>query len=893
MREPTWRRYARLMRPDLAGDVDAEMEFHIQVLADRYVARGHSPEEARHMAAREFGDRDRARRECIDIDDARRRRDARAEWFSTFRKDFRHGLRRLAKNPGFSIIAVLTLAIGVGPTVAIFTIINSVLLDPLPLAHPDQLVYVQESFPLPGGQVGFGSVSYPNYLDWKAQSKSLDLTVVSPGGSANFQGAGAPERLSVAGISANTFDVVGVKPVLGRNFLPSEESPGAPVVALLGDGFWHRRFNADRNILGKKILLDGTPVTVVGVMQPTTTFPNATVPIDVWVPMQLRVTPQLRGSHAFQVIGRLKPGATLESARVELRQIASRLTQEYPQFQEKRSVGLTMYEEVVVGRVRKQLFILFGAAALVLLIACANAASLLLARAATRQREVAVLAALGASRGRVVQQFLVESLILSVAGAIAGFALARLAVKAIIVGAGNSLPRNTQIHFDWRVVAFVGGTVLLTTFIFGLAPAFQAARANLQDVLRGSGNKGGTGGTARFRAALVVGQFALSLTLLAGAGLLLRTFAALLATPTGMATNNVLTLRIPFPLGSERYKTPDDALNRFYDPMLERVRALPGVKSAGMINLLPMQRYGANGNFQVLGINYGSISDQPFAEYRVVSPEYFRTLGISIRRGRDVSSADRTKTEQVVLVNDALVKKYFDGADPIGRSIIAGAPGPNNPPVTIVGVVASVRQATVDQDPLPEIYLPTGQASGSLADMTLVVRTNGEPTSMQKSIEGAIRGIDPAQPVFGVRTMDDVVRGSVADRRLYLGLLGTFAAVALALAIAGIYGVMSYSVSQRAREFGIRLALGSDTAAVKRLVLWEGIRLAFLGVAIGLPGAFLTTRLLGSVLYGVDAHDPVTFGAVALLLAAVSIAASYLPARRVAEVDPILAMRVD
>jgi putative ABC transport system permease protein len=610
--------------------------------------------------------------------------------------------------------------------------------------------------------------------------------------------------------------------------------------------------------------------------------------------MQLRISPNLRGSHGFQVIGRLRPSATIAGARTELSQVAARIADQYPQFQQKRSVTLTPYEDILISdNVRKQLSVLFGAAVLVMLIACANAASLLLARASSRQREVAVAAALGASRSRVAQQFLVESLLLSTLGAIAGFALSKLAVRGIIVGAGTSLPRSTQVHFDWRVVLFVAGAILLTTFIFGLAPSLHAARANLQDVLRSGGSKGGSPGTARFRSALVVSQFALSLMLLAGAGLLLRTFAALLATPTGMVTENVLTLHIPLPLGSERYKTPDDALNRFYHPLLERVAALPGVKAVGMINLLPMQQYGSNGNFQILGMTYGSVADQPFAEYRVVSPGYFKTLGVPLVRGRDVELSDRAKTEQVVLINDALANKFFPGVDPVGRSIQSGPPSATNPPATIVGVVASVHQATLDADPLPELYVPTGQASGALGNMTLLVRTAADPTLIQKSVEIAIRSIDAAQPVFNVQTMDAVVRGSVADRRLYLGLLGTFAAVALLLAVAGIYGLISYSVSQRTREFGIRLALGSDTSSVQWLVVWEGIRLAFLGLAIGLPGAFLTNRLLASVLYGVRPHDPVTFGAVAVVLAGVSIISSYVPARRVGDVDPIIAIRAE
>ena len=360
-----------------------------------------------------------------------------------------------------------------------------------------------------------------------------------------------------------------------------------------------------------------------------------------------------------------------------------------------------------------------------------------------------------------------------------------------------------------------------------------------------------------------------------------------------MVTDHVLTMRIPFPLGSPKYKTPDEALDKFYHPLLARLAAVPSIRHAGFINLLPLQRTGNNGNFTVSGKSYASVAEQPFAEVRVVSPGYFQALGIPIRRGRDVSLADRAKTEQVVLVNEELVKKYFPNENPIGQSILFGQPGPNNPPVDIVGIVGTVRQSGLAQNPRPEVYIPTGQASGSLANMTLVVRTAGDPSAATKPIVAAIREIDAAQPVFGIQTMDDVVRGSVANQRLYLGLLGTFAGIALALAIAGIYGVMSYGVSQRTREFGIRLALGSNTSRVQRLVVWQGVQLALTGLAIGLPSAFLLSRLLGSVLYGVEPNDPLTFAAVAVLLAAVSVVASYLPARRVTLVDPIVAMRAE
>jgi putative ABC transport system permease protein len=896
MSEAKWRRYARLTGSNVRADVDDEMEFHIQIIADRFARDGHSPEDARAMAMREFGNRQRASDECVEIDSVQQRRADRSDWWQTFRQDAKHGARRLIKNPVFSIVTILTLALGIGPNIAIFSIINSVLLEPLPFANPNALVLVQETFPLPGGGTGNGSVSYANFLDWKTQTKSLDLAISSFTGSANFQGTGDPQRLTVARLGANALDVLGVHPLIGRGFTAADEDPSAPAVALIGEGFWRRQFNGDNSVIGKTVLLDGSPSTVVGVLPANITFPNRTVAMDVWQVLRPTTNPTAsRGSHNFQVMGRLRPGATVASATADLKIIAARLAQEYPQSQEKRSVAVTSYRDVILnGEVKKQLVTLFGAAVFVLLIACANAASLLLARASAREREVAVLAALGANRWRIAQQFLVESLILSAAGAVAGFALSRMAVAAIIAGAGSSLPRSTQIHFDSRVVIFIAATILVTSVLFGLVPALQATKTSLQDCLR-AGGRTGSGGRASsvFRNGLVVGQFALSLVLLTGAGLLLRTFASLLAAPTGMTTEHVLTMQLRFPLGSPKYPTGVEARARFFDPLMERLRALPGVQNVALINLLPLQQTGFNGNFKVAGKSYASIAEQPFAEYRAASPGYFDALRIPLIAGRDFTAADRDSTTPVVIVNQTVAKTLFPNESAVGKLLAFGPISATNPAAMIIGVVGDIRESSLTMDPRPELFFTFGQSGGLLSNVSLVVRTAGNPTLATSSIVSAIRAIDPAQPVYNVKTMTDVVQGSVADRKLYLGLLGTFAGVALALAIAGIYGVMSYGVTQRTREFGIRLALGSETRRVQRLVVWEGTKLALYGIAIGLPTAFIATKLLTSVLYGVTPGDIPTLLGVAVVLGTVSVAASYLPSRRVTSVDPIIAMRAE
>ena len=893
MTSDRWRRRPPTRPSDVRRDVDDELEFHVQTLAEKHERSGIPREEARRMAAQEFGNRKDATEACVDIDRTRLEHERRSAWFDHFVRDVAHGTRRLRQSPTFTVITVLTLALGIGPMIAIFSLLNSVLLRPLPFADPSRLVVVRETFPLPHGLSGSGSVSYPNYLDWKAQSTTLDLSVASYAGSANLQDASGPERLAVAEIDSSVLPTLGVRPARGRNFLPEESKANGPAVVMLSDAFWRRRYNADANILGRTLVLDDVAQTVVGVMPPDVIYPSRSAAIDVWRPLQTSADPSRRGNHSFFVLGRLKPGQTVEHATADLKQVAARLTQLYPT-QEKRSVTLMPYDEYLVGRSRPQLLVLFGAAGFVLLIAAANAASLLLARAGTRERDVAVLAALGATRARVAQQFLVESLLLATAGGAAGLVLAAFAVQGIVGLVGGTLPRGTVIHYDWRVIAFIAGTIVLTTLLFGVVPALRASRSNAPQALR-DGGRGGTGGRERraFRSTLVVAQFALSLVLLAGAALLMRTLVALLFTDTGMSIEHVLTLRLPVPLGSPRYPTPADVVARFYDPMLAGVRAIPGVGAAGLINLLPLQQSGNNGNFTVVGRDYSSVTEQPFAELRVVSPGYFAALTIPILRGRDVAETDVAASQQVVLINQTAAHQLFPTEDAVGRQLAFGPVGPGNPALTIVGVVGSVRQTRIESTPAAELYFPAGQAGGQLANMSLVVRVAGDPVDATRAVEAAIANVDRFQPVFGVSTMAAVVDQSIADRELYFSLLGAFAAIALVLAMAGIYGVIAYSVTQRTREFGIRLALGSNLGQMQRMVVWEGGRLALAGLAIGVPAAYLLSGVLSAVLYGVTAADPVTFAAVAGLLAVVSLVASYLPARRVLRVDPITAMRAE
>lgn len=889
MTEPMWRRYERLTGPDLDADIRDEIEFHIQLLADKHVACGCSPEDARRRAIAEFGDMARAREMCMEIGTNQQRASRRAAFIGNIGQDLQHAARRLMKSPMFTALTVLTLAIGLGPNIAIFNIISSVLLTPLPYRDPDQLVVVNETFPMAGGS-GTGSVSLPNAADWRAQNRSFSaMAVTSFVGSYNLGDEEQPERLSAAAIDAETFPMLGVVPLRGRVFRADEATSGGPNVVILSETFWRRKYAGDESVIGRHIKLDGADYEVIGIMPSRIIFPNRSAPLDVWTPLQANFKTANRGSHGFRVFARLKPGVTKELALADLRLLATYIAKQYPDAQEGRSVTITPLSETVLSSANKQLPVLLGAAALVLLIACANAASLLLARAASRKREVAILAALGATRGRVMQQFFVESLLISVLSAALGFLLAIAAVRGILLSAGTMVPRTTEITFDWRVAAFVGAAIILTTIVCGIVPALRATRANLQSNLRES--TGGERAGSRFRSGLVVAQFALSLVLLAGAGLLVRTFAALMGTPTGMRTELVVTLHLPFPLGSERYKTPDVAIARFHHPLLENVRALPGVDAAGLISKIPLQESGANGNFGIVGKSFDNVASQPFAEMRIVSPGYFATMGIPVVRGRDFAESDDAKSQPVVMINEDAAKKYFPNEDPVGRQLAFGTPGPQNPPAIIVGVVGSVRQASLETPPLSELYFPYRQAGGALSDMALMIRATKDPNSVVRSVQNAIRTLDPAQPVYNVKTMRDVMADSVAERRLYLRLLAAFAGVALLLAMAGIYGVIAYGVTQRTREFGIRIALGCESSRIKRMVVWQGTRLALFGLAIGIPGAFAMSALIASVLYGVGRADPLTYAAVASLLVAVSLVATYMPARRAVRVDPLVAMR--
>jgi putative ABC transport system permease protein len=637
-------------------------------------------------------------------------------------QDFRFALRSFWKSPGFTVVAILALALGIGANAALFSVINTVLLKPLPYTHPERMLEIFETF-LPDG---YGSVSTPNFLDWRKQNHVFDHLEACTFSSLNLQSNGEPERIPSVLATAGIFDMLGVKPIQGRTFLPDEDQPGKPHVAVMSERLWRGRFGADPNLLGSQITIDGQATTVVGIMPASFQFPAVSYNRPLWMPLQF-TEDQLknRGTHWMAVVGRLKPGIKMQTAEAEMKQIAAGIARQFPE-QKGRSVQMEPTQEAVGRNFRRVFAILMGAVGFVLLIACANVANLLLARAASRTREVAVRAALGASRARLIRQFLTESIVLALAGGVAGAFLANAGIDALAVFAAEQIPLANKIHLDGTAFLFLLGICLAAGVIFGLVPAFQSTGRDLQAGLREGGRSGGAGmRSAGLRNALVIGEFALALVLLVGAGLLMRTLVALGATDTGLVTRGVLTMSVSVP--EEKY--PKDAMwQRFYEPALERIRSLPGVRAAGIISLLPLQAWGWNGQFSIEGRPKEEPGREPFAEVRQISPGYFHAMGIRILKGRDIDSRDSSNALLVVMINGALAQRYFEGQDPVGQKIDwAGSR-------TIVGVAANTRQARLDREPLPEVYFPAAQPNDSISGMTFVISTDcGDPIGGPRS----------------------------------------------------------------------------------------------------------------------------------------------------------------
>jgi putative ABC transport system permease protein len=803
-------------------------------------------------------------------------------------KDLRYAVRMMLRQPGFTVVAVLTLGLGIGANSAIFSVVNAVLLKPLPYPSPEQLVMLWESKTESSlGSRFKGTASYPNFKDWREQNDSFaDLAAYQQAGY-SLAGKDAPERVTGTMVTPNFFDVIGVRPQAGRAFNEGEMQPGSTRVVILSDALWRRSFGGDGSIIGKQVTLSGEQYTVVGIAPEGFQFPSRTT--QLWTPLDLSPD-QLtnRDNHWLMVLGRLKPGATLEQAQSGMSTIASRIEGQYPDIQTGRTVQLVPLQEELVQFVRPALLVLLGAVGFVLLIACTNVANLLLARSAARRREIAIRTALGAGRWRLIRQFLTESVVLFILGGALGLLISKWGVDFLVSWASAFMPRAGEVKLDARVVGFTLLLSFLTGVIFGLAPAIQSSKTDVQSALKEGGNSGQSPRRNWIRSALVVAEIAAALVLLVGAGLLIKSFAQLLRTDPGVRAENVLTMGLTLP--QTLYST-HQSRTLFYQQVLERVESIPGVESAGVVNLLPIQSSGYNGKIWVEGEPAPQPGSEPIAEYRATSPDYFRALGIPLAQGRFFNQQDREKNVAVAIVNQTFARRYLQGRNPLGSRVRKE----ETEWLTVVGVVGDVRQSGLTQNIMPEVYTPYAQAeSGTLTQgMTLVVRATGEPTEVITHIRRAISQIDPAQPVHNVQTMQEVIYRSVSDRRLTMMLLSVFAGVALFLAMIGIYSVMSYTVTQNTREIGIRMALGAQGADVLKLIVGQGLLLTIIGITLGLAASLVLTRLIKSLLFGVTATDPLTFVYVSLFLILVAVLACYIPARRATRVDPMIALRYE
>ena len=814
--------------------------------------------------------------------------------------DIRYGLRQLWKHPAFTIIAVLTLALGIGANTAIFSVVNAVLLKPLPFPTPDQLIAFGMTDTRQKSQTELGSLSYPDYFDFRDQNRTLSSSAVYH--DRTFALTSEEGATSVRGVkaSAEFFDVLGIKPKIGRTFARDDEQggggPGGFKVIITHD-FWQKHFGGDANVLGRTVMLDRRQHTVIGVMPAGFQFPISTDPIDFYVtiaedaanPDGSKPQTQQRGSHSLEAIGRLKPGLTVAQAQADLEAIAAALAKQYPESNTHFGVASKPLREEMVGDVRTALYILFGAVVCVLLIANANVANLLLARASARGKEIALRAAMGASRGRIIRQLLTESLLLSGLGGAFGLLIAQWGTEALIETVPQNIPRIGNIQLDASVLGFTLLVSLATGVIFGLVPAWQASHVDLNSSLKSGTRTGGGGeGKGRVRNALIMAEVALALVLLISAGLLIQSFARLGRVQPGLRTERLLTARISLP---EVAYPKNENITAFIDQLLSRIRALPGVESASTIVPLPL-----TGSNMVTSFD---IEERPLpdgqragAPVRVIATDYFKTMGIPVRQGRVFDEKDRFESAPVVIVNERFANKYFPGQNVVGKRIMPGfsADDSGEKMREIVGVVGNVKHLSLRNEDSPEMYLPDTQIPFNIP--SLVIRTSvSNPNALTNSVRKELAALDATIPLTSVRVFDEYISRSLARPRFNTLLLSIFAGTALLLTAIGIYGVMAYSVSQRTNEIGIRIALGAGKSSIFRLIVGQAMTLVGISLVVGLAGAFAATRLLNSLLFGVGASDPMTFVAIVLLVSAVAFIAAWLPARRATRVDPIIALR--
>lgn len=807
-------------------------------------------------------------------------------------QDLRYGIRMLVKNPGFTAIAVIALALGIGATTAIFSVVNAVLLRPLPFVEPGRLLMVYET----NLQRGFnrGSVSYPNFADLRDQNHVFEKMSSYHSGDFILTGRGEPLRLQGAIVNADLFQLLGVTASLGRTFLPDEDKPGDGRVVILSNRLWRTHFNSDPGVLGNSLVLDGKNFTVVGVMPEGFQFPVQNEPVELWSTIAGEASGEdpmtsHRGAHYMNAIARLKPGVTIEQARADLETIAGRLEQQYPDTNSHRGVFIESALESLVTDVRLALLVILGAVGCVLLIACANVANLLLARATSRHKEMAIRAALGASRLRVMRQLLTESILLAILGGSIGLLLALWGTNLLVSIIGNDVPRSAEIGMDGRVLGFTLLVSLLTGVVFGLVPALHSSKTDLTESLK-EGGRGSTEGSRRntMRGALVIIEVAIAVVLLAGAGLLIQSLLRLQHVNPGFNPKNVLS----FSLGLPEVKYSTQKQIDFFNQIVSRIESIPGVQVASAVLPLPLSSDRIRITFETEGRSIPR-GELPASEYRAVALNYFRTMGIPLLQGRAFDERDSRQSTQVIVVNEDFAERYFPGDDPIGKHIKPSISNGEDKQFwrEIVGIVGSVRHLGLSAEPTPEYYVPHTQLP--FDSMTIVARTEGDPRALISAVQREVRALDSELPVYNIKTLEEYVAGSVAQPRFNTVLLAIFAGIALVLTAVGLFGVMSYTVRQRTHEIGIRMALGAAETDVLKMVVRQGMTLAGIGMGAGLASAYFLTRLMTSMLFGIGATDPLTFVAISVVLGIVALGACFVPARRATRVDPMVALRYE
>lgn len=877
-----WKRLFQFLsrKNDIHNEIDEELKFHIEMRIKDNIASGMTQEQAKADALKRFGNIQKVKSNC--------REAIGIEMLENLSQDIHYGLRMLLAKPSFTIIAILALALGIGATSAIFSLVNTVVLKPLPFEDQEKLVLIWETDKASGNDQM--EVSYQNFLDWRKQNRVFDQIAIIP--SVNFdwalKGKEEPQQVTGIFVSANFFSLLGTKPLLGRDFVLEDEKEGANPVAIISQGLWQRQFGKDKNVIGQKLILEGDSVEIIGVMPQNFNFPSG---VEIWVP--LISSPgdwtQQRGFRVSRAIARLKGGVTIEKAQVDMDVIAKQLEQEYPDANKGAGVRLISLTNIIFGNDRPALLAMLGAVGLVLLITCANVANLLLARATSRQREFAIRVALGAGQGRLVRQLLTESLLLALIGGAIGLFIAYLGIKALVAFAPADIPRVADVTLDGQVLVFTFLVSLFTAILFGLIPAFQAAGVSVNEFLKESGSRlFGSLSANRLRNVLVVGEVAFAVILMVSAGLMVRSFSKLQNVDPGFNPKNILTLRVA--LNQNKYQSKD-SFRKFFQTLYEKVKVLPGVDSAGVVLMRPLSgTVGWDYTFTIEGQSLTEHKTNPHSNFETVSPNYFHTMGIPLLKGRDFTDADKEDSPHVAIVGESLAKKYWPGQDPIGKKIKISAPDSKFPWMEIVGVVKDGRYREWETTRL-DFYMPFPQHPQYRMDF--VLKTSGNPLALVKNFNNAVYEIDKDQAISAITTMEDLVSSALSRSRYNMFLFGLFAFLALALSMVGVYGVLSYTVSQRTQEIGLRIALGASEKDILTLILGQGLKLVSLGVLIGLLIAFGLSRFLSSLLYQVEATDPITYLLIPLGLILVAFIACYFPARKAIKVDPIVTLRYD